>query len=164
MRVPDPVNSSADFSVIRTSSIDIKLPESYKLFLWDCTATVDGKPAANNSNVAVGKTVILTPTVPQGYTFKGWNFPDGLAITDLGDGTYSFTMPKQDVTIKAILYAQEYTSMTVIFDVYSGSSIVSNMSGIRHTVSGVDGATTGITFYKGNTPYNNGALRSMIAS
>ena len=47
--------------------------------------------------------------------------------------------------------------MTVIFDVYSGSSIVSNMSGIRHTVSGVDGATTGITFYKGNTPYN-GAL------
>ncbi len=126
--------------------------------LWDCTATVDGKPAANNSNVAVGKTVILTPTVPQGYTFKGWNFPDGLAITDLGNGTYSFTMPKQDVTIKAILYAQEYTSMTVIFDVYSGSSIVSNMSGIRHTVSGVDGATTGITFYKGNTPYNNGAL------
>ena len=158
VRVPDPVNSSTDYSVIRKSDIDIKLPESYKLFLWDCTATVDGKPAANNSNVAVGKTVILTPTVPQGYTFKGWNFPDGLAITDLGNGTYSFTMPKQDVTIKAILYAQEYTSMTVIFDVYSGSSIVSNMSGIRHTVSGVNGATTEITFYKGKTPYNNGAL------
>ena len=158
VRVPDPVNSSTDYSVIRKSDIDIKLPESYKLFLWDCTATVDGKPAANNSNVAVGKTVILTPTVPQGYTFKGWNFPDGLAITDLGNGTYSFTMPKQDVTIKAILYAQEYTSMTVIFDVYSGSSIVSNMSDIRHTVSGVNGATTEITFYKGKTPYNNGAL------
>ncbi len=158
VRVPDPVNSSTDYSVIRKSDIDIKLPESYKLFLWDCTATVDGKPVADNSNVAVGKTVILTPTVPQGYIFKGWNSPDGLTITDLGNGTYSFTMPKQDVTIKAILYAQEYTSMTVIFDVYSGSSIVSNMSGIRHTVSGVNGATTEITFYKGKTPYNNGAL------
>ena len=158
VRVPDPVNSSTDYSVIRKSDIDIKLPESYKLFLWDCTATVDGKPVADNSNVAVGKTVILTPTVPQGYIFKGWNSPDGLTITDLGNGTYSFTMPKQDVTIKAILYAQEYTSMTVIFDVYSGSSIVSNMSDIRHTVSGVNGATTEITFYKGKTPYNNGAL------
>ena len=157
VRVPDPVNSSTDYSVIRTSDIDIKLPESYKLFLRNCTAMVDGKQVADNSNVAVGKTVILTPTVPQGYTFKGWNSPDGLAITDLGNDTYSFTMPKQNVTIKAILYAQEYTSMTVIFDVYAGSSIVSNMSDIRHTVSGVDGATTGITFYKGNTPYN-GAL------
>ena len=159
VRVPDPKSSSNDSAILGgATSYTIKLPESHKLFLWDCTATVDDKPAADNSNVAVGKTVILTPTIPEGYTFKGWNSPDGLTITDLGNDTYSFTMPKQNVTIKAILYANEYTSMTVIFDVYSGSSIVSNMSGIRHTVSGVDGATTEITFYKGNTPYNNGAL------
>ena len=159
VRVPDPKSSSNDSAILGgATSYTIKLPESHKLFLWDCTATVDGKPAADNSNVAVGKTVILTPTIPEGYTFKGWNSPDGLTITDLGNDTYSFTMPKQNVTIKAILYENEYTSMTVIFDVYSGSSIVSNMSGIRHTVSGVGGATTEITFYKGNTPYNNGTL------
>ena len=159
VRVPDPKSSSNDSAILGgATSYTIKLPESHKLFLWDCTATVDGKPAADNSNVAVGKTVILTPTIPEGYTFKGWNSPDGLTITDLGNDTYSFTMPKQNVTIKAILYENEYTSMTVIFDVYSGSSIVSNMSDIRHTVSGVGGATTEITFYKGNTPYNNGTL------
>ena len=158
VRVPDPKSSSADYAILGGATYyTIKLPESHKLFLRDCTATVDGKQAADNSKVAVGKTVILTPTVPSGYTFKGWYSPDGLTITDLGNDTYSFTMPDQDITIKAILYANEYTSMTVIFDVYSGSSVVSNMSDIRHTVSGVNGATTEITFYKGNTPYN-GAL------
>ena len=107
----------------------------------------------------MAKQVKLTPFIPEGYTFKGWySSMEGLTITPLADGTYYFYMPEQDITVRAILYANEYTSMTVIFDVYSGSSIVSNMSGIRHTVSGVDGATTEITFYKGNTPYNNGAL------
>ena len=150
VRVPDPVNSSTDYSVIRKSDIDIKLPESYKLFLWDCTATVDGKPAANNSNVAVGKTVILTPTVPQGYTFKGWNFPDGLAITDLGDGTYSFTMPKQDVTIKAILYAQEYKSVEVILTTPNDNTSVDTAT-YKVTPSQI---TVDSQWYKGSQPYH----------
>ena len=149
VRVPDPVNSGTDYSVIRTSSIDIKLPESHKLFLWDCTATVDGKPAANNSNVSVGKTVILTPTVRQGYTFKGWNSPDGLAITDLGDGTYSFTMPKQDVTIKAILYAQEYKSVEVILTTPSDGALVDTAT-YKVTPSQI---TVDLQWYKGSQPY-----------
>lgn len=150
VRVPDPQSSSDDYSVIRTSSIDIKLPESYKLFLWDCTATVDDKQAANNSNVAVGKTVILTPTVPQGYTFKGWNSPDGLAITDLGNGTYSFTMPKQDVTIKAILYAQEYKSVEVILTTpFNGASV--DTATYKVTPSQI---TVDSQWHKGSQPYH----------
>lgn len=149
VRVPDPVNSSTDYSVIRKSDIDIKLPESYKLFLWDCTATVDGKPVADNSNVAVGKTVILTPTVPQSYTFKGWNSPDGLTITDLGNGTYSFTMPKQDVTIKAILYAQEYKSVEVILTTPNDNTSVDTAT-YKVTPSQI---TVDSQWYKGSQPY-----------
>lgn len=153
VRVPDPVNSSSDRSVIRTSSIDIKLPESYKLFLWDCTATVDDKQAADNSNVAVGKTVILTPTVPQGYTFKGWNSPDGLTITDLGDGTYSFTMPKQNVTIKAILYAQEYKDVNVVLDIPPNGASV-DTAGINTRKTSPPEMSVGLQWYKGSQPYH----------
>lgn len=134
----------------------IRPPVTNKLWLENCTATVDGNPVINGAGVEVGKTVILTPR-SEGVTFKEWYSSD-VTLIDLGNNTCSFVMPDKAVSVKAIVYANEYTSMTVIFDVYSGSSIVSNMSGIRHTVSGVDGATTEITFYKGNTPYNNGAL------
>lgn len=160
VRVPDPKSSSANYAILGGSTpYTIKLPDANKLWLESCTATVDGSLVAHGTKVEVGKQVKLTPFIPEGYTFKGWySSMEGLTITPLADGTYYFYMPEQDITVRAILYANEYTSMTVIFDVYSGSSIVSNMSGIRHTVSGVDGATTEITFYKGNTPYNNGAL------
>ena len=160
VRVPDPKSSSADYAILGGSTpYTIKLPDANKLWLESCTAAVDGSLVAHGTKVEVGKQVKLTPVIPEGYTFKGWySSMEGLTITPLAGGTYYFYMPEQDITVRAILYANEYTSMTVIFDVYSGSSIVSNMSGIRHTVSGVDGATTEITFYKGNTPYNNGAL------
>lgn len=160
VRVPDPKSSSNDSAILGgATSYTIKLPDAKKLWLENCTATVDGNPVAHNTKVEVGKQVKLTLAIPEGYTFKGWySTIDDLTITKLADGTYYFYMPDQDITVKPILYANEYTSMTVIFDVYSGSSVVSNMSDIRHTVSGVDGATTGITFYKGNTPYNNGTL------
>ena len=160
VRVPDPKSSSNDYAILGGStSYTIKLPDANKLWLENCTATVDGKTVASNTKVEVGKQVKLTLNIPEGYTFKGWysTMGDDLTITPLADGTYYFYMPDQDITVRPILYANEYTSMTVIFDVYSGSSVVSNMSDIRHTVSDVDGATTGITFYKGNTPYN-GAL------
>lgn len=110
---------------------------------------MDGKPVADNSNVAVGKTVILTPTVPQGYTFKGWNSPDGLAITDLGNGTYSFTMPKQDVTIKAILYAQEYKSVEVILTTPNDNTSVDTAT-YKVTPSQI---TVDSQWYKGSQPY-----------
>ena len=159
VRVPDPKSSSNDYAILGGSTYyTIKLPDANKLWLENCTATVDGNSVASNTKVEVGKQVKLTLNIPEGYTFKGWySSMEDLTITKLADGTYFFYMPDQDITVRPILYANEYTSMTVIFDVYSGSSIVSNMSDIRHTVSGVDGATTGITFYKGNTPYN-GAL------
>ena len=156
VRVPDPVNSSTDYSVIRTSNIDIKLPESHKLFLRDCTAMVDGKPVADNSNVAVGKTVILTPTVLQGYTFKGWYSPDGLAITDLGNDTYSFTMPKQNVTIKAILYAQEYKDVNVVLTTPSDGNSV-DTAGIdtrKTSPSYPSQMSVNLQWYKGSEPYH----------
>lgn len=153
VRVPDPQSSSTDYSVIRKSDIDIKLPESYKLFLWDCTATVDGKQVADNSNVAVGKTVTIQPNVPQGYTFKGWNSPDGLTITDLGNGTYSFTMPKQNVTIKAILYAKEYTDVNVVLTTPSNGNSV-DTAGINTTKTSPSEMSVGLQWYKGSQPYH----------
>ena len=130
VRVPDPKSSSNDSAILGGSTFyTIKLPDANKLWLESCTATVDDSLVAHGTKVEVGKQVKLTPVIPEGYTFKGWySSMEGLTITPLADGTYYFYMPEQDITVRAILYANEYTSMTVIFDVYSGSSIVSNMS------------------------------------
>ena len=155
LRVPDPVNSSTDFSVIRKSDLTINLPESYKLHLRDCTATVDDKLVADNSNVAVGKQVKLTLTIPEGYTFKGWysSMGDDLTITPLADGTYFFYMPKQNITVRPILYAQEYKSVEVILTTPSAGASV-DTAGINTAKTSPSQMSVNLQWYKGSQPYH----------
>ncbi len=154
VRVPDPKSSSNDYAILGGStSYTIKLPDANKLWLENCTATVDGKLVASNTKVEVGKQVKLTPVIPEGYTFKGWysTMGDDLTITPLADGTYYFYMPKQDITVRPILYAQEYTDVEVILTTPSDGASVDSAT-YKVTPSQI---TVDSQWYKDSQPYHD---------
>lgn len=121
-----------------------------KLWLRDCTATVDEEQVQDNDLVAAGSTVTIKPTIPDGYTFKGWYSTDNIPITDHGDGTYSFTMPDEPITIRAILYAQEYDSVEVILTTPSDNASVDKAT-CKVTPAQI---TAELQWYKGSEPYH----------
>ena len=153
VRVPDPKSSSNDYAILGGATYyTIKLPDANKLWLENCTATVDGKSVASNTKVEVGKQVNLTPTIPEGYTFKGWysTMGDDLTITKLADGTYYFYMPDQDITVRPILYAKEYTSVEVILTTPNDNTLVDTAT-YKVTPSQI---TVDSQWYKGSEPYH----------
>ena len=68
--------------------------------------TPHGAVTPNYPNAAPGVKVTLTVTPDEGYTVDSVTVTDRngnvLPLTDNGDGTYTFTMPGGDVTVKAI--------------------------------------------------------------
>ena len=155
VRVPDPKSSSNDSAILGgATSYTIKLPDANKLWLENCTATVDGNSVANNTKVEVGKTVILTLNVPEGYTFKGWYCTiEDLTITPLADGTYFFYMPDHDITVRPILYAQEYTDVNVVFTTPSDGALVET-AGINTGKTSPSEMRVDLQWYKGSQPYH----------
>ena len=155
VRVPDPKSSSNDCAILGGSTFyTIKLPDANKLWLENCTATVDGNSVANNTKVEVGKTVILTLNVPEGYTFKGWYCTiEDLTITPLADGTYFFYMPDHDITVRPILYAQEYTDVNVVFTTPSDGALVET-AGIDTRKTSPSEMSVDLQWYKGSQPYH----------
>lgn len=155
VRVPDPKSSSNDSAILGgATSYTIKLPDANKLWLENCTATVDGNSVANNTKVEVGKTVILTLNVPEGYTFKGWYCTiEDLTITPLADGTYFFYMPDHDITVRPILYAQEYTDVNVVFTTPSDGALVET-AGIDTRKTSPSEMSVDLQWYKGSQPYH----------
>lgn len=154
VRVPDPKSSSNDYAILGGSTFyTIKLPDANKLWLENCTATVDGNSVASNTKVEVGKQVKLTPVIPEGYTFKGWySSMEGLTITPLAGGTYYFYMPKQDITVRPILYAQEYTDVKVILTTPSDGASV-DTAGINTGKTSPSRMSVDLQWYKGSQPY-----------
>lgn len=153
VRVPDPKSSSNDYAILGGATYyTIKLPDANKLWLENCTATVDGKSVASNTKVEVGKQVKLTLNIPEGYTFKGWysTMGDDLTITPLADGTYFFYMPDQDITVRPILYAKEYTSVEVILTTPNDNTLVDTAT-YKVTPSQI---TVDSQWYKGSEPYH----------
>ena len=152
VRVPDPKSSSNDSAILGgATSYTIKLPDANKLWLKNCTATVDGNSVASNTKVEVGKQVKLTLNIPEGYTFKGWySTMEDLTITKLADGTYFFYMPKQDITVRPILYANEYTSVEVILTTPDDGASVDTAT-YKVTPSRI---TAELQWYKGSEPYH----------
>ena len=147
------VDSSGEHTGEYSASITYKFQKiaRNKLWLWDCTATVDGKTVKNDDLVAAGKTVTIEPTIHDGYTFKGWySTIDNMPITDHGNGTYSFTMPDQSITIRAILYAQEYDSVEVILTTPSDNDSVDKAT-CKVTPAQI---TAELQWYKGSEPYH----------
>ena len=64
------------------------------------TKPTNGTLTANDTNVAWGETVTLTPTPDKGYIVKAV-YLDGKQIAVNDQGKYQFVMPKNDVTVSA---------------------------------------------------------------
>ena len=70
------------------------------------TATSDLIESGNNKYAKVGATVTVSTgsvTVPDGYTLSGITVTPAVTVADLGNGSYSFTVPAADVSVNADL-------------------------------------------------------------
>ena len=112
---------------------------------------MDEEQVQDNDLVAAGSTVTIKPTIPDGYTFKGWYCTiEDLTITPLADDTYSFTMPDESITIRAILYAKVYDSVEVILTTPSDGASV-DTAACKVTPSQI---TAELQWYKDGKPYH----------
>ena len=148
------VDSSGQYTGEYSAPITYKFQKIARNKLWpqNCTATVDGETVMYGDLVAAGNTVTIKPIIPAGYTFKGWySTIDDMPITDNKDGTYSFTMPDQSITIKAILYAQEYDSVEVILGIPNDGTSVDTAKVDKVTPSQI---RVDLQWYKDGKPYH----------
>ena len=77
-------------------------PETYELKVTDATITLkDGGAVADLTAVRVGTELVATAPEKDGYTFTGWEVSGLPADVDTTKATISFTMPANNVTLKA---------------------------------------------------------------
>ena len=77
-------------------------PKTYKLDVSDATITLkDGGAVADLTAVRVGTELVATAAEKDGYTFTGWEVAGLPADVDTTKATISFTMPANNVTLKA---------------------------------------------------------------
>ena len=77
-------------------------PKTYKLDVSDATVTLkDGSAVADLTAVPVGTELVATAPEKDGYTFTGWEKEGLPADVDTTKATISFTMPANNVTLKA---------------------------------------------------------------
>ena len=77
-------------------------PETYELKVTDATITLkDGGAVADLTAVRVGTELVATAPEKDGYTFTGWEVAGLPTDVDTTKVTISFTMPANNVTLKA---------------------------------------------------------------
>ena len=77
-------------------------PETYELKVTDATITLkDGGAVADLTAVPVDTELVATAPEKDGYTFTGWEVAGLPADVDTTKATISFTMPTNNVTLKA---------------------------------------------------------------
>ena len=77
-------------------------PETYELKVTDAKVTLkDGGTVADLTAVPVGTELVATAPEKDGYTFTGWEVTGLPADVDTTKVTISFTMPANNVTLKA---------------------------------------------------------------
>ena len=77
-------------------------PKTYKLDVSDATITLkDGSDVTDLTAVPVGTELVATAPEKDGYTFTGWEVTGLSADVDTTKATISFTMPANNVTLKA---------------------------------------------------------------
>ena len=77
-------------------------PKTYKLDVTDAKVTLkDGSDVADLTAVRVGTELVATAAEKDGYTFTGWEVTGLPADVDTTKATISFTMPANNVTLKA---------------------------------------------------------------
>ena len=85
-------------------------PETYKLDVTDATVTLkDGSDVADLTAVRVGTELVATADEKDGYTFTGWEVTGLPTDVDTTKATISFTMPANNVTLKAQYKKNTYT-------------------------------------------------------
>ena len=77
-------------------------PKTYKLDVTDAKVTLkDGGTVADLTAVSVGTELVATAPEKDGYTFTGWEVAGLPTDVDTTKATISFTMPANNVTLKA---------------------------------------------------------------
>ena len=77
-------------------------PETYKVSVSDATITLkDGSDVTDLTAVRAGTELVATAPEKDGYTFTGWEVTGLPADVDTTKATISFTMPANNVTLKA---------------------------------------------------------------
>ena len=77
-------------------------PKTYKLDVSDATITLkDGSDVADLTAVRVDTELVATADEKDGYTFTGWEVTGLPADVDTTKATITFTMPANNVTLKA---------------------------------------------------------------
>ena len=77
-------------------------PKTYKLDVTDAKVTLkDGGAVADLTAVPVGTELVATAPEKDGYTFTGWEVAGLPTDVDTTKATISFTMPANNVTLKA---------------------------------------------------------------
>ena len=77
-------------------------PKTYKLDVTDAKVTLkDGGAVADLTAVRVGTELVATAAEKDGYTFNGWKVTGLPTEVDTTKATISFTMPANNVTLKA---------------------------------------------------------------
>ena len=77
-------------------------PETYELKVTDAKVTLkDGGTVADLTAVPVGTELVATADEKDGYTFTGWEVAGLPTDVDTTKATISFTMPANNVTLKA---------------------------------------------------------------
>lgn len=90
------------------------------------TSAANGKVSVSPQNAKAGAVVTITATPNSGYELKSLTVTDqngkAIALTDNGDGTYSFTMPDGKVNVSTDFQAQQQpTPSTGFADVAAGT-------------------------------------------
>ena len=85
-------------------------PETYKLDVTDAKVTLkDGSDVADLTAMRVGTELVATADEKDGYTFTGWEVTGLPTDVDTTKATISFTMPANNVTLKAQYKKNTYT-------------------------------------------------------
>ena len=85
-------------------------PETYELKVTNAKVTLkDGGDVADLTAVRVGTELVATAAEKDGYTFTGWEVAGLPTDVDTTKATISFTMPANNVTLKAQYKKNTYT-------------------------------------------------------
>ena len=107
------------FYLLNTSGIDMMVdqvifsPADEELEKFDITIkpSEHGSPIASVESAYEGQYVTISANPAEGYALKGWNIIHGkIDIKDNGDGTFSFLMPDDIVTLEPI-----YVDNTIVY-------------------------------------------------
>lgn len=107
------------FYLLNTSGIDMMVdqvifsPADEEIEKFDITIkpSEHGSPIASVESAYEGQYVTISANPAEGYALKGWNIIHGkIDLKDNGDGTFSFLMPEDIVTLEPI-----YVDNTIVY-------------------------------------------------